>query len=153
MQAAVLASVATKLLSKVPDAVNRLKNVFSVDAPQDMVQKVTNSVQLTITYPLSKKVTQHIGQHTIQGLKEQLPYLDDIQLAKKLAKDSFFNPAWTKEQTIQYVQQAYNSVRAQGLTGERIVYVGGEWITLQINSNGVLDTAYGVYKYSVSDFR
>lgn len=52
-----------------------------------------------------------------------------------------------------YVEIAYNDLLAQGKTGKHIYEIAGEKITIVIKNDGVLDTAFGNHKLTISDFR
>ena len=66
---------------------------------------------------------------------------------------TFFNKNWSLDEVVKYVQEAYNTLRKQGKTGLHAVEINGEIIYVFIKEDGTLDTAYGVYKYTVEDFR
>ena len=74
-------------------------------------------------------------------------------VAKKLNKTTFFNKDLSEEKIIQYTQEAYNILRSQGKTGLNSIEVNGEIIHVCIKADGTFDTAYGIYKYDVKDFR
>ena len=44
-------------------------------------------------------------------------------------------------------------VRSQGKTGLQSIEINGENIYVFIKDDGSFDTTYGVYKYTVDDFR
>ena len=102
---------------------------------------------------LTQNNIQHIKKHTFLGMSEQAKHLTDEQLGKKLSTTSFFNKAWTDEEVVRYTQEAYNILRAQNKVGLNSVEIHNETIFVFIKDNGVFDTAYGVYKYSINDFR
>ena len=102
---------------------------------------------------LSKNSIQHIKKHTFEGMSEQAKYLTDEQLANKLANTTFFNKNWSQDDVVKYTQEAYNTLRSQGKTGIHSVEINGEIINVFIKDDGTFDTAYGVYQYTVDDFR
>ena len=107
----------------------------------------------TEVFTLSKNNIQHFRKHTFDGMAEQAKYLTDENLAKKLKKTTFFNKDLSEERIIQYTQEAYNILRSQGKTGLNSIEVNGEIINVCIKADGTFDTAYGIYKYDVKDFR
>ena len=102
---------------------------------------------------LSKNSIQHIKKHTFEGMSEQAKYLTDEQLANKLANTTFFNKNWSQDEVVKYTQKAYNTLRSQDKTGIHSVEINGEIINVFIKDDGTFDTAYGVYQYTVDDFR
>ena len=102
---------------------------------------------------LSNSNIQHIKKHTFDGLAEQANYLTDEQLSNKINNTSFFNRDWSQDEIIKYTQEAYNTLRSQGKTGLQSIEINGEIINVFIKEDGTFDTAYGVYKYTVDDFR
>ncbi|MBR1693098.1 MAG: EndoU domain-containing protein [Lachnospiraceae bacterium] len=86
-------------------------------------------------------------------MSEQAKYLTDEQLANKLSGTSFFNKNWTDEEVIKYTQEAYNILRSQNKTGLQSIEINNEIIYVFIKEDGGFDTAYGIYKYVVEDFR
>jgi len=102
---------------------------------------------------LSGNNIQHIKKHTFEGMAEQAKYLTDEQLASKLANTTFFNKNWSQDEVVKYTQEAYNALRNQGKTGLHSVEINGEVIKVFIKDDGTFDTAYGVYRYMVDDFR
>lgn len=89
----------------------------------------------------------------LTGMSEQARYLTDEQLANKLANTTFFNKNWSQDEVVKYTQEAYNTLRSQGKTGLQSIEINGEIINVFIKDDGAFDTAYGVYKYTVDDFR
>lgn len=96
---------------------------------------------------------QHIKKHTFGGMANQAKYLTDKQLADKLSNNTFFNKNWSQDKILQYSQEAYNILNQQGKTGLNSVKINGETIKVFIKDDGTFDTAYGIYKYTVKDFR
>ena len=86
-------------------------------------------------------------------MAEQAKYLTDEQLATKLADVTFFTKKWSHDDVVKYTQEAYNILRSQGKIGLHSVEVNGEIVKVFIKDDGAFDTAYGVYKYTVDDFR
>lgn len=86
-------------------------------------------------------------------MAEQAKYLTDEQLANKLANTTFFNKNWSQDEVVKYTQEAYNTLRSQGKTGLHSVEINGEIINVFIKDDGAFDTAYGVYQYTIDDFR
>ncbi|WYJ88082.1 hypothetical protein A5866_003210 [Enterococcus sp. 12C11_DIV0727] len=106
-----------------------------------------------IKNPLGKNIKKHISKHDYESFRKQADYLTDSQLAQKLEKNSFFNPEWSTNDMNKYVEIAYNDLLTQGKTGKHVYEIAGEKITIVIKNDGVLDTAFGSHKLSVSDFR
>lgn len=102
---------------------------------------------------LSNSNIQHIKKHTFDGMAKQANYLTDKQLANKLNNISFFSKDWSQDEIIRYTQEAYNILRSQGKTGLQSIEINGEIINVFIKDDGTFDTAYGIYKYTVDDFR
>ena len=86
-------------------------------------------------------------------MKEQVKYLSDKQLEAKLRNTSLFNKKWSEKEVIEYTQQAYNKLVNEGKTGKQAVKIKGETIVVYIKPDGKFDTAYGIYRYTVKDFR
>lgn len=86
-------------------------------------------------------------------MEEQAKYLTDEQLANKLNNTSFFNKDWSQDQVVKYTQEAYNILSSQGKTGLQSIEINGEIINIFIKNDGTFDTAYGIYKYTIRDFR
>lgn len=86
-------------------------------------------------------------------MAKQANYLTDKQLANKLNNISFFSKDWSQDEIIRYTQEAYNILRSQGKTGLQSIEINGEIINVFIKDDGTFDTAYGIYKYTVDDFR
>jgi len=105
------------------------------------------------TSELSKTSLRHIRKHSFSNLQKQAAHLTDEQLAYKFERATFFNKNWTIEQISQYTQEAYNILRSQNKVGRNIVEIHGELINVVIKADGTFETAFGVYKYFVSDFR
>mgnify|MGYP001625476644 FL=1 len=102
---------------------------------------------------LSKNNIQYIKKHIFEGMKEQVKYLSDKQLEAKLRNTSLFNKKWSEKEVIEYTQQAYNKLVNEGKTGKQAVKIKGETIVVYIKPDGKFDTAYGIYRYTVKDFR
>lgn len=119
----------------------------------DKTNEINRIPEIEIKYPLGKNIKKHISKHDYNSFKQQADYLSDSELAIKLEKNSFFSQKWSKEDINNYVEIAYNDLRAQGKTGKIIYDIKGEKITIIIREDGVLDTAYGSHKLSLEDFR
>ena len=146
--------LALKGLGKVDDVVDAGKNLSKVDDVIDAgkaASKVDDAVEVTVK--LSNKNIQHIKKHTFEGMVEQAKYLTDEQLAAKLSNNTFFNKNWSSDEVIQYVQQGYNYLISQGKTGKNAVTINDEIIYIITKDDGTFDTAYGIYEYTVKDFR
>ena len=102
---------------------------------------------------LTKNNLQHIKKHTFNGVLEQSKFLSDKQLERILKQRSFFNKNWSWEQICQYTEEAYNRLRLKGKTGLQAIEIHGDIINIFIKENGDFDTAYGIYKYVIEDFR
>lgn len=74
-------------------------------------------------------------------------------LSDKLVHMSFFNKNWSQDEVVRYTQEVYNILRSQGKTGLHSIEINGEIINVFIKDDGTFDTAFGVYKYTVDDFR
>ena len=134
-----------------------LKAASKVDDVTDVIKVADKSTDVlkigSRTAELSKKNIQHIKKHTYEGIAEQAKYLTDEQLIKKLNSTTFFNKEWSQKEVERYTQKAYNILLGQGKTGTHSVKVAGEIITVVIKEDGTFDTAYGVYKFTVRDFK
>lgn len=63
------------------------------------------------------------------------------------------NPSWSEEKVIEVSNIAYEKAVSQGLTsGKLTVEVFWEKITVYMNQDGVLDSIYGSYKCTLSDY-
>lgn len=125
----------------VEKGVNKLKNALKkIGGGADVIE-------------LSNSNIQHIKKHTFDGMAEQANYLTDKQLANKLNNTSFFNKDWFQDEIIKYTQEAYNTLWKQGKTGLQSIEVNGEIINVFIKEDGTFDTAYGIYKFIVDNFR
>ena len=60
---------------------------------------------------------------------------------------------WSQDEVVKYTQEAYNTLRSKAKTGIHSVEINGEIINVFIKDDGTFDTAYGVYQYTVDDFR
>lgn len=121
----------------------------------EKIEKVSGAKipDVEIKKPLGKNIKKHISKHDYESFKKQADYLTDSQLAQKLEKNSFFNPEWSTSDMNKYVEIAYNDLLAQGKTGKHVYEIAGEKITVVINNDGILDTAFGSHKLTVNDFR
>ena len=54
---------------------------------------------------------------------------------------------------LNYLKAIYSTLKSQGKTGLQSIEINGEIINVFIKDDGAFDTAYGVYKYTVDDFR
>lgn len=52
-----------------------------------------------------------------------------------------------------HTRRAYNVLRSQGKTGLQAIEVNGDIIKIFIKEDGTFDTAYGIYRYTIKDFR
>ena len=102
---------------------------------------------------LSQSQIKHFGKHILSEFAEQAKYMPLDALEAKLAKQSFFNPKWSKEEILKYVQDGYKSLRNKGLTGLQNYKVGDEIIKIFIKPDGTLDTAYGLHKLTIDYFK
>ena len=127
------------------------KNTVSVIKNGDKIGDIIEGGSGVIE--LSKNNVKHIKKHIFEDVAEQAKYLTDEQLASKLADVTFFTKEWSHEEVVKYTQEAYNILRSQGKIGLHSVEVNGEIIKVFIKDDGAFDTAYGVYKYTVDDFR
>lgn len=136
------------------DYMNFMRQINSSGATdyRSVVQQVSSGDSAEVT-KLSKNNIQHIVKHTFDGMVEQAKYLTDEQLIKRLNNTSFFNKNWSLDEIIEYVQKAYNILRSQGKTGLQSIEINGEIIYVFIKEDGAFDTAYGVYKYIIDNFR
>ena len=102
---------------------------------------------------LSNNNIRHIRKHSFEEMKKQAAYVDDITLKEMLENNTFFNKNWSQEQIINNVEIAYNKLLRQGKTGMIPYEIDGETIYLFIKEDGMFETAYGTYVYTVQDFR
>ena len=71
---------------------------------------------------------------------------------KLVKKKTFFNPKWSEKEVVEAVNRVYNEAVSKGITeGDYTSIVSGEKITVYFEDGG-FHTAYGVYKFSLSDF-
>lgn len=133
----------------ISSGINIIKNISAADAAVGtaVVKGGDGIVELT------KNNIQHISKHSFEGMKNQAQYLTDKQLADKLNKTTFFNKNWSQDKIVQYTEEAYNTLKNQGKTGLNSVKINGETINVFIKDDGAFDTAYGVYTFTVKDFR
>ena len=115
----------------------------------DIFKVATENVIVTI----AKNKWDHIfSRHTVQSIIKQLPYINKDQLASKLSK-SFFNPEWSDEVIKEAVEKAYKEAIKNNAINKKFVYnFKGDIIEIFIDKDGGIDTAYGVYKYTVDEF-
>jgi filamentous hemagglutinin len=128
-----------------------------VEKQREMEKEIQDSVLSSIGggskfQKLSQSSISHLGKHTASEFVQQVPYLSDEALSRILAKNSFFNPSWSKEQIIAATEEAYNALRSKGLTGLQSYIVNGETIKVFIKPDGTYDSAYGVYKLTMEFF-
>ena len=116
----------------------------------NVLKKQTSTVTSTV---LSNSSKRHIKKHSFEGMKEQAAHMTDEQLEAKLRTNTFFDKKLSYDQCIEYASKAYTILRKQNKTGRHTVKIKGELITVYIKENGEFDSAYGVHKYKVSDFR
>ena len=136
-------------------------NVKKVDSPESGTGEDTkeepsegeDGTDNTEIIELSNKSIQHIKKHTFDGMAEQAEHLTDEQLAQKLKNTTFFSKSWTFEEVIEYTQTAYNILRNHGVTGKTAIGINGEIIYIIINDDGTFESAFGIYEYTVQDFR
>lgn len=107
---------------------------------------------------LSNSIQDHIlKNHVYARLKKTIDTMmrkGFRKSAEKLAnKKTVFNPSWSEEKVIEASNIAYEKAVSQGLTsGKLTVEVFGEKITVYMNQDGVLDSIYGSYKCTLSDY-
>ena len=101
---------------------------------------------------LSKNDIQHFSKHISSEFAQQAQRMPKEALSAILTKRTFFDPAWSKEDIIKYVEQAYKALRQQGLTGLHPYNVGGNIIMIDIQPNGKLSTAFGLHKLPIDYF-
>ena len=106
---------------------------------------------------LSKNNIEHVlKNHTFGRMKKTIERLMEKGLkgsAEKLVKKkTFFNPKWSEKEVVEAVNRVYNEAVSKGITeGDYTSIVSGEKITVYFEDGG-FHTAYGVYKFSLSDF-
>ena len=107
---------------------------------------------------LSKNAIKHaMIEHLPEKVQQKIPFLlqkysRDI-VEKIIAKKSYFNKSWTQEQIENATSIAFERATKVGVkNGKYSMQVFGENITVYLNERGILKTAYGVHKYSLSDF-
>jgi len=117
----------------------------AVDATDDAIRAATK---------LGKNDLKHIlSDHSVAGFSNQVPYLSDAALAGKLNSKSFFNPKWSNSDIINGVEAAYAAGLKKGISNSTFQYTyKGEAITIFINKDGNLSTAFGSYKLDASYF-
>ncbi|MFA5306885.1 MAG: hypothetical protein WC365_05535 [Candidatus Babeliales bacterium] len=106
----------------------------------------------TVETLLTKNDIQHFSKHISSEFAQQAERMPKDALSAILTKRTFFDPAWSKEDIIKYVEQAYKALRQQGLTGLHPYNVGGNTIMIDIQPNGKLSTAFGLHKLPMDYF-
>ncbi len=101
---------------------------------------------------LSKNDIQHFSKHIPAEFAQQAKNMPTNILEARLTDQSFFNPSWSKEDIIKYVNEAYTKLREQGATGLNEYVIHGEKIMVHIKPNGKISTAYGLHKLSINYF-
>ncbi len=137
----------------VSEAWANVKKVESLDSGTGEDTEEKDGEDNTEIIELSENNIQHIKKHTFDGMAEQAQYLTDEQLDNKLENTTFFNKTWTFEEVVSYTQTAYNILKNQGKTGLQPFEINGEIIYIFIDEDGAFGTAYGIYRYTVEDFR
>jgi len=80
------------------------------------VQQAAPAVQQT--FRLGSNNIQHISNRHIPSVfSNQVPNLNDTQLANALSSRTFFNPNWSQAQVVEAVERGFNMLKRQGLTG------------------------------------
>ncbi|MEL5900303.1 hypothetical protein AAGC94_19930 [Clostridium sporogenes] len=132
---------------------SKAKNLYKAEGLLEMnLQKFGK-----VTSKLSQGKVNHIlKNHSYNNMKVTVDKLKQKGLkdtAEKLLKDkSFFNPKWSQKQIIEATETAYNKLLNKGIShGEHSVEVFGETINVYME-NGVFRSAYGNYKFKLSDF-
>ncbi|MCD1258816.1 Hint domain-containing protein [Paenibacillus athensensis] len=101
---------------------------------------------------LSKNNIEHFKKHIASEFANQVGYLSDKQLESKLAKNSFFNPNWSKDDVIIGVQNGVNEAIENGVSNGYYYYqYRGETISIFMK-DGNFDTAFGLHKLTPADF-
>lgn len=106
---------------------------------------------------LSESLKKHIlNRHSFSNVKSEMQYLIKKQSIKSieenLAKRSFFNKGWSNDKIIKAVEKGASDLLKSGKTnGKFVVTQYGEKITIVLK-NSVIETAYGLYKYTLKDF-
>lgn len=84
------------------------------------------------------------NDHTVQGMSKQASHMSKTGLETKLNSKSFFNPKWSDEEVIKGVEEAYAAGLKKGVLNSEFNYIyKGESITVFINKDGMLSSAYG----------
>ncbi|PEY37063.1 hypothetical protein CN354_12615 [Bacillus cereus] len=146
----------TESAGKIPSGgKNLLKDAYQYvkDTGEKDVVKKASLPKVEITHPLSDVNKKHINKHNVDSLKQQAKHMTDEQLEKKLKKNSYFNPKWSKEEINKYSEIAYNDLRQQGKTGELTYEIAGEKLKVFIHPNGSFGSVYGQYKFTVDEFK
>jgi hypothetical protein len=115
------------------------------------VKKVSEMESL-VGAGLSKNDIQHFSKHIPAEFANQAKHFSADVLQSRLNNQTFFNPSWSKDEIINYVNEAYTKLREQGVTGLNSYTVKGETIMLHIKPDGKFSTAYGLHKLPVSHF-
>ena len=100
---------------------------------------------------ISQSLKRHIlNRHDPHRAAQELKYLNPQQASEKFAGRSFFNANWTEEQIMGAVEYGYQQAIQAGVSdGAYVFSYGGEQITLYFEQ-GLLQTAYGSYYYSIA---
>ena len=134
---------------------DELKEIFDKMGLDDLIDGGSET-SYGINQLTKNKIEYVLKNHTFGRMKETIDKLMEkglIKTAQNLLIDkSFFNPEWTEEKVAEVVNYVYNQAIAEGITkGEYTSIIYGEKITVCFQ-DGRFHTAYGEYKFSLSDF-
>jgi hypothetical protein len=101
---------------------------------------------------LSKSDIQHFSKHIPSEFAQQARRMPEEALTAILAKRTFFNPAWSKQDILQAVEEGYKFLRSQGLSKVQPYNFRGEIIEIFINPDGTLGSAWGLHKLPLNHF-
>ena len=118
-------------------------------------KKREGGISVENPFEISKSTLKHINnRHNVALFKKQVVFMTDAQLKGTLKNRSFFNPNWSEETIDKFVAEAYRKLSLDGKRGGNFRYnIDGEDIVVVIKSNGELDTAYGLHKFSIEYFK
>ncbi len=98
---------------------------------------------------IRSEVTKNLKDYVLKNhcLKKVLQEVKYVPI-ERLARKSFFNPKWIKEQVLDATKYAYNYAINSGKKRHIALKYKGKIINVFVKSSGEVDTVYGTYKYT-----
>ena len=147
----------TGAISKISDAAKN-NGTLLTKADSEFIDKMVDLAKVTIT--LSKNNIKHVlTNHTVDKVKRSIDMMMGkglVDNAKLYLKEkSFFNSNWSESQVIEVTTEAFNRAIQEGIpskgTYKTKFEIFGEPINI-VFQDGEFRTAYGEYKFKLSDF-